>query len=121
MNENLLFITAVACILTHEMDAIRCKEWTLFPGLHLIQDEKLAYQTFTLLHIPLYILLFWGVFGTSVVAENVVIGLDIFFMVHIGLHILALWHPKNQFTDWLSWLAIGGAGLFGGLDLLMRS
>ena len=120
MNENLLFIAAVACILTHEMDAVRCREWEIFPGLHLIRDEQLAYRLFTLLHIPLYALLFWGVFGEGIVADSVVIGLDIFFVIHVGLHILFLWHPKNQFTDWVSWLAIGGAGVFGALDMWLR-
>jgi hypothetical protein len=117
MPEHLFFYIALAFILTHEMDAIRCKEWQIFPGLSALSDSW-GYIVFTLLHIPLYGLMFWALWGNGL-NEKLIVGLDIFFIIHIGLHLLALRHPKNQFTSWVSWLIIIGAGFFASLDLLI--
>jgi len=38
------------------MDAIRCKEWRIFPVTSRMDDEA-GYLAFTALHIPLYALL----------------------------------------------------------------
>jgi hypothetical protein len=46
---------------------------------------------------------------------------QVFFVVHVGLHLLALRHPRNQFTTPLSWALIGGAGVCGALALLLGS
>jgi hypothetical protein len=48
-------------------------------------------------------------------------GLSAFFIVHVVLHLLFLRHPLNQFSSPFSWLLIGGAGLCGALDLVVRS
>ncbi|WP_410528128.1 DUF6713 family protein [Sphingobacterium sp. IITKGP-BTPF85] len=37
----------------HEMDAVRCKEWRIFPGLALLK-ESWGYAVFMLAHIPLF-------------------------------------------------------------------
>ncbi len=39
----IFFYIAVSCILLHEMDAIRCKEWRIFP-LNKTADEGLFIQ-----------------------------------------------------------------------------
>ena len=115
--DHLFFYLALGFILTHEMDAIRCKEWQIFPGLSLLKDGT-GYIVFTLLHIPLYFLLFRGLFGQPD-PEGLIRALDIFFLIHVGLHLLFLWHPKNQFKSFWSWAIIVGAGLFGGIDLVV--
>jgi hypothetical protein len=46
--------------------------------------------------------------------------LDIFFIVHVGLHLLFLKHPKNEFKDLISWIIILSAGMFGLLDILIK-
>lgn len=107
----IFFYLATACILLHEMDAIRCKEWRIFPLTYFLND-KIGYPVFLFAHLPLYYFLLKNL-------ENISFpyGLNIFFIIHLGLHILFLKHPKNEFKDILSWLPIIGAAVFGGLAL----
>jgi hypothetical protein len=97
------------------MDAVRCKEWRIFPGMSLLNDYW-GYRVFMVAHIPLFFLLFWQLAKPS--NESLITGLDIFFIIHVGLHLLFLLHKKNEFKDWISWTIISGAGLFGLADLL---
>lgn len=46
----LLFAIELALVMTHEIGAIRCKEWRLFIGLKALPEET-AYCVFTLPHI----------------------------------------------------------------------
>ena len=114
--EHLFFYIALGFIFTHEMDAVRCKEWQIFPGLSLLKNE-MGYRVFTLLHVPLYFFLLWELFNPPI-NESLIWWLDLFFIIHIGLHLLLLRHPKNLFTSLTSWTIITGAGLFGLLDLI---
>ncbi len=114
--ENLLFYIALSFILVHEMDAVHCKEWRIFPGLKLL-DDKLGYIIFTVAHIPLYIFIFWAI-SYPANSKIVITGLEAFFIVHVFLHILLLRNKKNMFKGWLSWTLIIGAGLFALLDIL---
>lgn len=117
MSDPIFFYTGLTCILMHEMDAIRCKEWRILP-LTSFLDDKRGFQAFMLLHIPLFLLILYGQRGAT--AHSFMYGLDIFFIIHLGLHILFLRHQKNEFRDLLSWSIIGGAGLCGALDLIVR-
>ena len=101
-------------ILVHEMDAIRCKEWRIFPGLSFLND-KLGFITFIFLHIPVF---YWVLLEFELNNESFRKGFDYFLIVHLFLHLLFLMHKKNEFKDWISWSIIFGAGLFGLLDLL---
>lgn len=113
---NYLFLNlGIAFILMHEMDAIRCKEWRIFPGLSVLKDEA-GYWVFMLIHIPLLYFLFSGLIGRSEI-EDLRWGLDIYFMIHMGLHLLFLMHPKNLFKDIISWGIIIGAAVCGLIDL----
>ncbi|MEL7248545.1 MAG: DUF6713 family protein [Bacteroidota bacterium] len=51
------FLLALAFILMHEIDAIRCREWRIFPGLFLLPDRT-GMIVFQALHIPDYTPLF---------------------------------------------------------------
>ena len=116
--QHLFFYIGLAFILVHEMDAIRCEEWTIFPGLSQLKPA-VGYVVFTGVHVPLYMLLFWGLFASGNGAnEALVKGMDIFFIVHVFLHLLMYRHPKNQFKSILSWSIIIGAGVGGGIDLI---
>ena len=115
--ESMFFYLGLTLLTMHEMDAIRCKEWRIFPGLSLLSD-KLGHTIFLLAHIPLFYWVFWQLTeGPNKAAF--MSGFDIFMMVHVGLHILLLKHQKNEFKDWISWSIIIGAGLCGLLDLLV--
>jgi L-cystine uptake protein TcyP (sodium:dicarboxylate symporter family) len=70
-----------------------------------------------LAHIPLFFLLF--VWLSQPDNSRLIFGLDVFFVIHVGLHLLFLLHKKNEFKDWISWTIIVGAGMFGLADLLL--
>jgi hypothetical protein len=112
------FNLAVTFMLLHEMDAVRCREWRIFPGLSLLENE-VGFRVFMLAHLPLYGLFFRAVTGQST-AGGVIRGLDLFFVVHLVLHLLYLKHPKNEFKDSLSWGCIAGAAVAGLTDLLVN-
>ena len=110
----------MAFILLHELDAIRCHEWRIFPGLAGMKEE-LARPIFIWVHLPLFYFLLLGLSLENELAVcRFVKGMDIFFIVHIVLHFLYLWHPNNEFKDWMSWSFILGAGSCGILDLIFK-
>ncbi|MBU3679737.1 MAG: hypothetical protein FGM32_09055 [Candidatus Kapabacteria bacterium] len=108
----MLFFIGLALILLHEMDAMRCHEWRIFPGLSQL-SEHAGFYLFMMLHIPLFIVIFSNLDSPAFRR-----GFDIFLIIHLGLHLLFLRHPKNEFKDWLSWSIIAGAALFGAADYL---
>jgi hypothetical protein len=117
--ENFFFFVGLSFILVHEMDAIRCQEWTIFPFISRL-NEKMGYFVFTAIHVPLYLLLLRMLFDKNGLNSNLILGLDIFFVAHVFLHVLFLRHPRNQFKSAFSWIIILGAGVAGALDLIAR-
>ncbi len=117
MPNHTFFYIGLIFIIIHEMDAVRCKEWRIFPGLSLLKDD-LGYKVFTLTHIPLFFLIYFELVSNEL-REPFIYGLSIFFIIHIGLHLLLLKNKKNEFKDWVSWFFIIGTGLFGFLDLIL--
>lgn len=111
------FFLGLSLILTHELDAVRQREWRIFPLLARLNDEA-GFAVFTALHVPLFLAILWGVFAGGL-NRPVADALSAFFVIHVGLHLLALRHRENRFTSVLSWALIGGAGLCGALDLLL--
>ena len=118
MAQYIFFFVGLAFILTHEMDAIKAREWTIFPLLAKL-DDKTGYLVFTAVHIPLYLVLFWALFTPDGLNRGLITGLDIFFIIHVFLHLLLLRHPENRFTSVFSWTLILGAGIAGLLDLVV--
>ena len=120
MLSHFFFVVALSLLLVHEMDAIRLQEWQLFLFLSSMQEDR-AYTTFTALHIPLYILLFWGLFQNTGggVNQNLVIGIDAFCVIHAFLHRLFVGHKDYQFHSFLSKFLIVGAGIAGGVSLVL--
>ncbi|MEM8891250.1 MAG: DUF6713 family protein [Bacteroidota bacterium] len=116
MQEPEFFYLAFTLILMHEMDAIRCREWRIFPGLSLL-DEKIAFPIFMFAHIPLYYFPIYYLQNLSD-PEVLIRGLDYFFIIHLFLHLLLLKHKNNEFKDWISWTLIIGCAVFGALDLV---
>ncbi len=101
----------------YEMDAIRCKEWRLFPGLSMLSN-KLGYIVFLFARIPLFFI----VYRQLTHSTNIVYfirGCNIFMMAHLGLHIFFLPHKNNLFKAWISWAIIAGAGFCGFIALLL--
>lgn len=112
------FFVGLALISMHEMDAIRCREWRIFPGLSLL-DDRTGFLVFMIAHVPLFSAVFWfTVHGTA--QRSFSVGFDIFLLVHLVAHLLFLKHKRNEFRDWLSWSIIIGAGICGFVDLFVR-
>ncbi len=116
MTTHPFFYLGLSFLVMHEMDAIRCKEWRIFPGLSLLNDA-VGQVLFLFLHLPIYYLIFWHL-SYSPNLEEFVQGFNIFFVVHLMLHVLYLKHKNNMFKDWISWSIIIGAGICGLLDLI---
>ena len=111
------FLLGLSFLLAHELDAVRCHEWRMFPGLSAL-SVRWGLRLFLLLHVPLLYLLIGAVAAGP--GPKLVVALDLFFVVHLGLHLLFLRHPKNEFRDAVSWTLIVGAALSGGIDLLLK-
>ncbi|MBX2956041.1 MAG: hypothetical protein KF846_07780 [Cyclobacteriaceae bacterium] len=111
------FYVGLAFILMHEMDAIRCRECRIFPGLSALGD-RVGFVVFLWAHLVLYTLLFIFLVDPHY-QHRVIFGISIFFIVHLILHMVFLKHPKNEFKDLHSWLLITGAALFGAWQLVI--
>jgi hypothetical protein len=116
MLDHLLFYIGLSFLLIHEMDAVRCREWRIIPGLSLLNDT-MGYYVFLMAHIPLLLLLFIGLRGHSSFLLMQI--LDAFFIIHVFLHLAFLKSIKNEFKSTISWIIIAGAGIFGLLHLII--
>lgn len=118
MTDHLFFLLGFCFLLAHEMDAVRCREWKILPVLSRM-GEEVGYLAFTALHVPLYALLLWGLFGGGEANRSLIVGLDAFFVIHAFLHIFLRNLPDNRFGSAFSWALILGASMFGAIDLLI--
>lgn len=117
MTGHIFFYLGLSLLTMHEMDAMRCREWRIFPGLSLLSD-KLGQIIFIFTHIPLFFFIFWQLTHSPNI-EGFIEGFSIFMLVHLALHILFLKHKNNEFKDWISWTIIISAGLCGLLALIL--
>lgn len=118
MQDHPFFLLGFCLLLAHEMDAVRVGEWKMFPLLSRLRDDA-GYLVFTALHVPLYLVLIWGIVGDGGTTLGLIVGLDTFFVVHVLLHLLFVGRPSNRFRSTFSWTLILSAGLFGVADVLM--
>jgi hypothetical protein len=118
MESHFFFVVALSFILLHEMDAVKQHEWRIFPLTFWLND-RLGYFVFMALHLPLYVLLFWNLYRADGPNHTLIRGFNIFFIVHVFLHLLFLKHPKNEFKSVFSWVIILGAGISGFIDLMI--
>lgn len=114
--EHSFFYLGLSLLSIHELDAVRCREWRIFPGLTLLSD-KTGYIVFLFAHIPLFFWVFWQLSHASN-PQSFIKAFDIFFIIHMGAHLLLLRHRNNEFRDWISWVIIAGTAVFGLADLL---
>ncbi|MBB1138149.1 DUF6713 family protein [Myroides sp. WP-1] len=117
MMDSLFFYFSLSFMIMHEIDAVRCKEWRIFPGLASLGD-KVGYMIFLFAHLPLFVLVLWYL-NHSEDPQPFIMGFSIFTLVHIGLHLLFLKHKLNEFKDWISWTLILGAGVSGFIQLIL--
>ncbi len=113
MINDLIFYLGVALLLTHELDAIQRHEWRIFPIIRKLKDE-IAYYWFTILHIPLFVLLLWLMCYPSANTRFwFQVCMDIFFIVHMVLHKLLNSDKKYEFVGVFSKAIIFSMGMVG--------
>jgi len=114
MSEQIILNTGLILLIIHELDAIRCKEWRIIPGLSLLSD-KTGQLVFILAHIPIL----YGLFQ-QLTHEIFQIGFNVFLIVHLILHLIYTRHRNNLFTHWFSWFIISGASICGLLYIMLK-
>ncbi len=116
---DLIFYSGFALLITHELDAIKCHEWRIFPGLSNLKED-LSYYLFVVLHIPLFILLLWLLCHPS---EQVrywfQVGIDFFLIIHFGLHQFFKSHKQYEFKQLFSKSIIIMMALMGLIHILL--
>lgn len=105
---DLVFYSAFAGLLSHELDAVHKHEWLLLFVLRNMLDDR-ARDAFILVHIPALMLLLW-LFNhpSGSLRAASMLALDGFMMVHAGLHWHLSSHPKYEFNSPISRLLIFG-------------
>ncbi|MEQ9012758.1 DUF6713 family protein [Algiphilus sp.] len=116
---DLVCYTGFSLILCHELDAVLHAEWRVLPVTSFL-PESVAYPVFVLMHVPMFVLLFFGIAATSErVRRHTKVGVSAFLVVHAGLHAAFQGHPHYHFEGWLSNGLIAGAALCGLLYLAL--
>jgi hypothetical protein len=92
VNSEIVFYTVIALFVAHELDAVRLREWQLLFVLRH-QPEHRAFAIFVLLHIPIMVVFLW-LAGHPLLQVRTwfQIAVDVFAVVHLGLH----WHLRNR-------------------------
>jgi hypothetical protein len=95
--------------MSHELDAVNCQEWRMLPLLNFL-DDNVGYQMFTIL---------FGIHSNKN-GNQILFQLSVFNIIHTGLHVLAGWCPRNQFSSPLSWSLIIGGGFCGTIHVFQN-
>ena len=77
------------------MDAVRCREWRIFPLLSLMSD-KWGKIVFIVAHLPLFLIITIQLNASD--NERFITGMSFFFIVHLFMHIVYLRHKNNEFN-----------------------
>lgn len=116
-----LFYLAFSSLVAHELDAVHKHEWRLLFVLRTMPDES-ARRAFILIHVPLFAVLLWlAAYPGAEVRYWTMLGLDVFMVVHAGLHWQLSSHTKYEFNTPHSRLMIYGAAALAAAHLLVSS
>lgn len=114
-----LFITALATLMAHKLDAAYRKEWRILPFLRKLQ-EPLARDLFIFSHILIFAGAIWiCVEHQRGAMRSAALVLDVFMIVHVGLHQLWRNDHLSDFSGPVSRLLIWGAAALGGTHFVM--
>ncbi len=114
-----LFYVAFATLITHELDAVHKHEWRLLLVLRTMPNDS-ARRAFILIHMPLFATLFWLLAHP---VENTqfwtMLSLDVFMIVHAGLHWRLSDRPNYEFHAAYSRFIIYGAAALAAAHLFL--
>lgn len=114
-----LFNLGLVMLIIHELDAVKRKEWRIFPFLRTLEDDT-GYKTFILLHIPILFILFF--LNSTLLNEAKIwfqFSFDLFLIIHLVLHFIFRNDEKNQFNNRLSKSIIYITALVGTVHLML--
>ena len=78
------FTLGLAFILLHELDAIRCHEWRIFP-LTSFMNDRMGMQVFLLMHLPLF---YFILVPSTLANESFQYWFSVFLIAHFFAHLL---------------------------------
>lgn len=114
-----LFYLAFSGLITHELDAVHKHEWRLLFVLRGMPDES-ARRAFVLIHVPFVTVLLWLVARPDAeVRYWTMLGLDVFMVIHAGLHWRLSGHPKYEFGTLHSRFIVYGTATLAAVHLLV--
>lgn len=114
-----VFCLMLACLFTHELDAMAQSEWRLLYVLRSLPPADGQFW-FVLLHVPLFAGLLWLTQHASLrIRQGTQISLAAFAVVHAGLHYRLSTELLYTFTSPLSLGVIYGAAVLGVLFLIL--
>ena len=114
-----VFYTALACLCTHELDAMPSHEWRVLPLLRTLPDD-VGMLTFVIGHVPLFAVIIALVASTvERTRTRVRVGISAFLVLHGLGHALTMGDPSYEFSSALSNALIFGGAAFGALYLLL--
>jgi hypothetical protein len=115
-----LYYLALACLFTHELDAMTHSEWRLFFVFGGMSDAS-ASTTFVALHVPFFFLVLWmSNHRSEAIRERSRLAFAFFLVLHAILHFGFSSHPEYDFHGLLSRLLILSAAGFAALFLGTR-
>ena len=113
----LLFMAALAAMFTHELDAVQCKEWRIFPLLSRL-DDRTGMLWFIWLHVPLFGIVVWFAAGSIAAGGDAFsIGFSLFCVAHAFVHWAYERHPQCLFANARSRTIIWGCAAAGAAAL----
>ena len=115
-----LYYLGLACLFTHELDAVTHSEWRLLFVLRNMPDAT-ASPLFVALHVPLFFAILWlSQHRKPRIRDGARMAVAAFLVVHAGLHSSLSSTPQYEFHGALSRGLILSAAVFGTAYLLTR-
>lgn len=97
-----LFYVGLALLVCHELDAVARHEWRLLPILNELSDDT-GYAAFVALHVPILAALFWlAGHRSDTIRYRSQVTIDLFLLVHAGLHFLLSSQAHYEFSGVVS-------------------
>jgi len=116
-----LYYLGLACLFTHELDAVTHSEWRLLFLMRSMPDDTAA-PLFVGLHVPLFFLILWlSHFPREVVRKTTRVVIAAFLPIHAVLHFSLSANPAYEFHGALSQALILSAAACGAAYLVVMA
>lgn len=118
--EDAVFYLGLSLLCSHELDAMPNHEWRVLPLIRLLEDS-VGQLVFVAAHVPLFAIIICLVASLNMRRRTVSrVAVSAFLVIHTLLHWWFSDHPHYDFDSVLSSVLIVGAGVCGGLYLVLE-